>query len=871
MMKRTLLPVLLAVAAIAANAQLKIEQPLVENLINPIGIDVLAPRFSWKLNSAEKNTTQTAYEIKVYDGKKQVWASGKQNSDQSVFVPYAGPALSSNKKYTWQVKVWDNHGKSSSGAPSSWQMGLLQAQDWKANWIEAQVQEDTLLYSPHLFRKEFNTSKKVKSATAYITAHGVFEASINGKRVGDAYMAPGWTSYNKRLQYMAFDVTNLLQQGKNAVGVYLGSGWYRSPLAWLSNKNIYGDKIALLLQVNITYQDGSEETVITDESWKAINNGPVRSSEIYAGEIYDARMEIKDWDKTGFNDSGWQNVKSQPYAKDILIAEYNEPIKKHEVLKAVKVITSPKGEKIVDFGQNLVGWVQINIKGNKGDSLKISHAEVLDKDGNFYTENLRAAKQENIYVLNGEQKTYEPHFTFQGFRYIKIEGYNGNIEPANFTAVALYSAMRPNGEFTCSNPMINQLQKNILWGQKGNFLDVPTDCPQRDERLGWTGDIQVFSRTAAFNMNVHNFLSKWLKDLSADQLKDGNVPCVIPGIFGGWMAGSSGWADASTIIPWEMYKVYGDRKFLEEQYESMKAWVGYIQSQSTNNLWNKGHHFGDWLFYRPNDDVDGRSAITDKFLIAQCFWAGSTQILINTAKILGKQEDATKYTASLAKIKEAFLKEYLTANGRMVSGTQTAYVLALHFDMLPGNMQKQAADRLVENIKSYDYHLTTGFLGTPYLCHVLSRFGHTAVAYKLLMQDTYPSWLYPVKMGATTIWERWDGQKTDGTFQNPGMNSFNHYAYGAIGDWMYRSVAGIDLVEPGYKKFRIKPEVDSSLSHASATYESVYGKISSGWERKDGKVIVKLSVPANTSAEVVLPGINQTVGSGNYEFSYLVE
>jgi alpha-L-rhamnosidase len=870
-MKRTLLLILSACSYITMQAQLKVEQPVVENLVNPIGIDIKTPRFSWKLNSPEKNTVQTAYQLSVYDARKQLWSSGKQSSDQSVFVPYAGPALVSNRKYTWQVKVWDNHGKSSSSSPASWQMGLLQPSDWSAHWIEAQVEEDTLLYSPHLFRKEFTTSKKIKSATAYITSHGIFEAMINGKRVGDAYLAPGWTSYNKRLQYLAVDITDLLQQGNNAIGVYLGSGWYRSPLAWMTNKNIYGSKLALLLQLNITYTDGSEEKVITDESWKANNNGPVRSSELYAGEIYDARMEFRDWTKTGFDDSQWKNVKNQPHSKEVLIAAYNEPIKKRETLKAVRLITSPKGEKIIDFGQNLVGWVEINIKGNKGDSLKIFHAEVLDKEGNFYTENLRAAKQENIYVLSGEQKIYQPHFTFQGFRYIKIEGYKGEIKPEDFTAAVLYSDMRPNGEFVCSNPMINQLQKNIVWGQKGNFLDVPTDCPQRDERLGWTGDIQVFARTAAFNMDVHNFLTKWLKDLAADQLKNGSVPCVIPGILGEMMAGSSGWSDASTIIPWEMYKVYGDKKILEEQYESMKAWVDYVQSQSPNNLWNSGHHFGDWLFYRPNDDLDGRSAITDKFLIAQCFWAGSTQIVINTAKLLNKQNDVEKYTASLAKIKEAFLKEYLTSSGRMVSGTQTAYVLALNFDMLPEGMRSQAADRLVENIKSYDYHLTTGFLGTPYLCHVLSRFGHTDIAYKLLLQDTYPSWLYPVKMGATTIWERWDGQKTDGTFQNPGMNSFNHYAYGAIGDWMYRCVTGIDLVEPGYKKFKIKPEIDASLNYARASYESVYGKISSGWERKDGMIVVKVTVPANTSAEIILPGTTQTVGSGNYEFNYLVE
>lgn len=873
MIKTLLLSILFAgCISLHAIAQVNVGHLLVENLINPIGIDNTTPRFSWKLYSNTKNTLQTAYEIRVLHEKKNIWNTGKQASDQSVLVAYSGPALELNKRYTWQVRVWDNHGKVSSwSAPATWQMGLLRPSGWKASWIEAQVEEDTLMLSAHLLRKQFSASGKIKSATAYITSHGVFEAMINGKRVGDSYLSPGWTSYNKRLQYQAFDVTGLVQQGNNAVGVTLGSGWYRTPLVWPSNKNLYGSKLALLFQMHIVFTDGTEETIISDESWKAENNGPIRRSEIYNGEIYDANLEKKDWTKYGYDDNNWKSVKIQAFPKEHIIAEINEPVKKHETFKALKLITTPKGEKVIDFGQNLVGWVVVNIKGNRGDSLKMYHAEILDKEGNFYTENLRSAKQENIYVLNGEQHTYEPHFTFQGFRYIKLEGIKGEIDPSNFEAVALYSDMHTDGDFTCSDSLINQLQKNIQWSQKGNFVDVPTDCPQRDERLGWTGDAQVFSRTAAFNMNVRNFFSKWLKDLAADQLKDGKVPAIIPSLFEGWAGGSAGWGDASTIIPWDMYQVYGDKQFLIDQYESMKAWISFIQANSTNDLWNTGHHFGDWLFYRPNDDTDGRSAITDKFLIAQCFWAHSTQIVINVAKILGKPEDVDYYTTLLNKIKAAFIKEYLTENGRMVSGTQTAYVLALNFDMFPEALRKQAADRLVENIKSYDYHLTTGFLGTPYLCHVLTRFGHTDIAYKLLLQESYPSWLYPVKMGATTIWERWDGQKIDSSFQTSDMNSFNHYAYGAVGDWMYRVIAGIEIAAPGYKKIRIEPRTDTSLSYARATYESVYGTISSGWERKDGKITLKVSIPANTSADIVLPGSTQTVGSGNFEFSYLAE
>ena len=436
-----------------------------------------------------------------------------------------------------------------------------------------------------------------------------------------------------------------------------------------------------------------------------------------------------------------------------------------------------------------------------------------------------------------------------------MQGFRGQLQPENFTAVALYSDMQPTGNFSCSNPLINQLQHNIQWGQKGNFLDVPTDCPQRDERLGWTGDAQVFSRTATFNMNVNNFFAKWLKDIAADQFSTGSVPFVVPNVLGAGAGGSTGWADVSTIIPWNVYLAYGDKKVLEDQYKSMKAWVNYMTDSSKNNLWNTGFHFGDWLFYRPDDDNDGRAAVTDKYLIAQCFYAHSTQLLINAAKVLGKNDDVTLYSELLQKIKDAFIKEYVTPNGRLVSGTQTAYVLALNFDMLPESLRKQATERLVDNIEDYENHLTTGFLGTPYLCHVLSRFGYTNVAYKLLLQQTYPSWLYPVKMGATTIWERWDGIKPDSTFETPGMNSFNHYSYGAIGDWMYRVVAGIDTYEdePGYKHIKIMPHIGGDFTFAKADLKTYYGNINSSWKVDGNEIIFDVEIPCNTKATIYIP------------------
>ncbi|MEY2917480.1 MAG: hypothetical protein RIS73_1194 [Bacteroidota bacterium] len=865
MKKNILLLLCLQCFFIAAVAQLKVENLRTENLQNPIGIDVLQPNFSWQLSSDQRNVMQAAYEIRVgafpaaLVKGEGIWKTGKINSGQSIHVSYNGAALVSGKKYYWQVRVWDNNGKASAwSAITFWQMSLLQQTDWKAQWIEPGYKEDSVFASP-LLRKVFNSTKKIKSATAYITAHGLYEAQINGKRVGDAYLTPGWTSYNKHLQYQCYDVTTQLKNGINAIVVTLGDGWYRGNFSFDSRRNIYGKDIALLFQLDIIYMDGTTETVVSDNSWKS-STGAIRSQGIYAGETIDARLDKNGWTLAGYDDSNWSTVKTADFSKAVLKASYNEPIKKHEAIQPVKIITTPKGEKVIDFGQNLVGWVQLKVKGNAGDKITISHAEELDKNGNFYTENLRAAKAQDIYLLKGnEEEIFEPHFTFHGFRYAMLEGYPGELKPENFTAMVLYSDMEQTGSFSSSNPLINQLQHNIEWGLRGNFLDVPTDCPQRDERMGWTGDAQAFFRTATFLRGVNNFFTKWLKDLSLDQVKTGSVPHVIPNVLGetGWATGgSAGWSDASTIIPWEMYLVYGDKRILKAQYSSMKAWVGYMQSQSTNDLWNKGSHFGDWLFYTMADDNDGKAAITNKYLIAQCFYAYSTQLLINAATALGKDDDVKTYTTLVQKVKEAFLKEYTTANGATMSNTQTSYVLALHFDMLPENLRQQAADRLVANIKEYKNHLTTGFLGTPYLCHVLSRYGYTDVAYTLLLQETYPSWLYPVTKGATTIWERWDGIRTNGDFQAITMNSFNHYAYGAIGDWMYRIMAGLDTEAGdgvGYKKIRIQPHIGGGFTHVAASYQTLYGKLSSSWKIQDGKLIFNVEIPANSTATIYIP------------------
>jgi alpha-L-rhamnosidase len=861
-MKRSFFLSLTALSVFFSSAQVKVENLLCEHLTNPIGIDIIKPRFSWQLSGNHRNLLQTAYEIRVgstantNEVKDISWTSGHVLSGQSVYVPYSGSPLQSGKRYYWQVRVWDNlKNVSSWSLPAFWEMGLLQASDWRAKWIEPGYTEDPVMRPSPYFRKMFTVNKKIQSARLFITSHGLYEAYLNSSRIGENLLTPGWTSYDKRLQYQVYDVTGLLQQDGNAIGVVLGNGWYRGNLVWEGKRDIYGKDLGVLAQLKIDYADGSSDMIVSDESWKS-TTGAIKFSEIYHGEIQDARNEKQGWVSAAYNDADWNGIQVKEYSKNKLVATYNEPVQKHEIFKPIRIFTTPKGENVIDFGQNLVGWVQVNVKGKAGDSVRIYHAEVLDKEGNFYTANLRAAKQKNIYVLKGgEEEHFEPHFTFQGFRYIKIEGFPGIIKPENFTAVALYSDMKETGGFTTSNSLINQLQHNIEWGQKGNFLDVPTDCPQRDERLGWTGDAQVFSRTASFNRDVKNFFSKWLKDVALDQTEGGAVPYVVPNVLDKNAVGSAGWADAATIIPWNMFLVYGDTAILKDQYESMKAWVGYMQNNSTNYLWNKGFHFGDWLFYRPFDDNDSRAAVTDKYLISQCFFAYSTELLIRAAKVLRNSEDEKKYTVLLKNIKGAFLKEYVTPGGRLVSSTQTAYVLALNFDMLPESMRKGAAKRLADNIVSYNNHLTTGFLGTPYLCHVLSRFGYDSIAYKLLLQESYPSWLYPVKMGATTIWERWDGLKPDSSFQTPGMNSFNHYAYGAIGDWMYRVISGIDTYEnsPGYKKIKIKPVIGGGFTEASGNYQTPYGQVSSHWKLNGRQLQFDVDIPANTTATVYVP------------------
>lgn len=876
---------------------------------NPIGIDVLKPRMSWELISTERGTMQTAYQIHVGASvadlakKKFVWDSGKQLSDASIHVVYEGPALASARRYYWQVEAWDNLGHDSGWSePAFWEMGLIAASDWKAKWITPQLKEDAAISNPSpMLRRAFEVKKDIASARLYVSAMGLYEMQINGKRVGNQYFTPGWTAYDFRYQYQTYDVAEWLRPGDNCLGSILGDGWFRGNLGFEHNRNAYGKQVALLAQLVITYKDGKQEIVGSDGSWKAAT-GAILSSDIYNGETYDARLERSGWSEAGYSDKDWVGVSVVESPKAKLVAPAGPPVRAIEEIKPVKLIRTPGGDRVIDMGQNMVGWVRVRVSAPAGTTITLRHAEVLDSKGNFYTENLRTARETNRYTTRGGGvETFEPHFTFQGFRYVAVDGWPGELSLDAFTGVVVHSAIEPSGTFETSNEMLNKLQHNIVWGQKGNFLDVPTDCPQRDERLGWTGDAQVFARTACFNHDSAAFYTKWLKDVTLDQEDDGAVPYVIPNALSHstrkGQSASAGWADVSTVVPWTVYLSYGDRRVLEEQYPSMKAWVEYMRKQAGERyIWDNGFTFGDWLAFATNDS-DYPGATTDKDLIQTAYFARSTDLLRATAEVLGKKEDAAEYAALLDHIRTAFQKEFVTPNGRLASNTQTAYSLELAFDLLPESQRQQAAERLADDVRSFE-HLTTGFLGTPLLCKVLSDYGYYDEAYMLLNRKEYPSWLYPITKGATTIWERWDGIKPDGSFQNPGMNSFNHYAYGAIGEWMYRVIAGIDIdpAQPGYKHALIQPHPGGGLTSAKASVHSMYGKVASAWEVKDGKMTLSIEVPANAMATVRLPGakiedvaekgqpvqtdaaissvrkadgaVFANVGSGTYEFVY---
>jgi len=903
---------LLALAVLVAQvAQVgpTVEGLRVEYLTNPIGIDVVQPRLSWRIASARRNTMQAAYQLQVGTseailarGANLLWDSGRVTSDASVFVDYAGPPGTSRTRYYWRVRVWDASGRASPWSrPSFWETGLLQPGDWTAQWIGPPPTTSDSLPSPSpLLRGSFQVAERVRSARLYVTSLGLYEAYLNGQRVGDQLFTPGWTSYRRRLQYQTYDVTQLVRPGANVVGAMLGDGWYRGQLGFFGQRNLYGPRLGLRAQLEIRYESGRTERIVSDMGWKT-TPGPVLASDIYGGETYDARRELIGWTSAPFDDQGWAAVALVDPPPATLVATLSPPVRRVRELRPASIRRAPSGEMLFDLGQNFTGWARLTVTGPAGTTVTMRFGEVLDKGGNLYTANLRAAAQTDRYTLSGKSReVYEPHFTFHGFRYVAVAGLPSQPDSTTITGIAVSSDLTQTGSLVTSDSLLNQLQRNIVWGQRSNFLDVPTDCPQRDERLGWTGDAQVFARTAAYNMDVNGFFAKWLGDVAADQDPSGSVPWVIPNPLGGdsvRFAGTAGWSDVAVIIPWTMYLTYGDRRLLERQYPSMRAWVDYARRRAGPDLiWTPGWQFGDWLALH-SDDPSYPGATTGTDLIATAFLAHSTDLVSRTAAVLGRRNDADSYQARFQALRDAFNREFVSTTGRVGENTQTAYALAIAFDLLPDSLIAAAAGRLARDVEARDHHLTTGFLGTPYLLHVLGATGHLGAAFALLTQRTYPSWLYPITRGATTMWERWDGIRPDSSFEDPGMNSFNHYAFGAVGDWMYQNIGGIDLdaAAPGYRHARIAPRPGAGLTSANASIETGYGKLSTAWKLEGQRFVLDVTVPANTSAEITMwdarlddvreGGVSLTardgiraahqrgndvvvdVGSGNYSFA----
>ncbi|MBP1965226.1 glycoside hydrolase family 78 protein [Paenibacillus aceris] len=851
-----------------------------EYLTNPIGLDVLKPRLFWQLRADNRGVEQSAYHImvassreKLEDGQADMWDSGKVDSNASTHVQYEGKPLQSQGEYYWKVRIWDGAGEVSAWSETAfWMMGMLSRGEWKAQWIGRKSEPEALLQPSPFLRKSFEIGKKVRRAIAYATALGVYDLHLNGERIGDRF-APGWTDYNTRVQVQAVDITEKLTAGDNAFGVILGDGWYAGTVGFLGDK-VYGERPFFLMQVSLDYEDGTKESIMTDRSWTT-SRGPIQYSDMIKGEAYDAREELTGWHEPGYDDSSWEAPDVRSGYNGLLVAAVEPPIRITQTLKPISLKKTATGTYIYDMGQNMVGWTAVKVQGERGTMITLSHAEILNPDGTLYVDNLREACQQDHYILKGEgQESYEPHFTFHGFRYVELIGYPGEPDLDTITGKVVHSDTPVTGKLETSDAMVNQLYSNITWGQRGNFLSVPTDCPQRDERLGWTGDAQIFARTAAYNMDVSRFFSKYVWDMVDCQQPSGAFTDVAPDA--GWIRhknwntrlnwfapDNSGWGDAGVIIPWTLYLMYGDKRVLETHYEAMVKWVHYLKN-TTDELVRPGYaNYADWLSI---------GADTPNEVLATAYFAYSTKLLAQVAGVLGKTEDASQYQALFDDIAEAFRNAFVAEDGRIHGDTQTVYVLALQFGLLTKEQRKQALERLVADIHGRGDRLSTGFLGVGYLLPALTDNGSLDVAYKLLTQEAFPSWMYSIKHGATTIWERWDGWTEEQGFQTPSMNSFNHYSLGSVGEWMFRYMAGIeaDPEAPGFQHVIISPKPGGNLSWVKASYESLYGCIKVEWSRSDeGDFRLQVEVPANTTATIHVPGQTSSVhkvGSGSYVF-----
>ncbi|TBN18724.1 glycoside hydrolase family 78 protein [Hyunsoonleella pacifica] len=853
-----------------------------EQFKNPIGFYDATPSFSWKLPQDKNIKKQTAYSIVVASkpellpNNADLWESEKVESEQTLFVKYKGKKLSSRQKVYWQLKFWDQDKKASAWSEvANFELGLLHNSDWQAKWISLpkvdkakSPKTNKTSYKVQYLRNEFTLDSKIESARLYITAKGLFEAEINGKKVGDDVMAPGWTPYNKRIETLTYDVTDHLQDGSNAIGIALAEGWYAGRLMLRGYPKV---SPKVMCQLEVKYTNGDVKTFITDESWKATQEGPIVYAGIYDGEQYDERKEQKSWSLTSFDPTNWQKVVAEDRDTQIsLTPKRHNTVKSVEELTPIAITQIDKGVVIFDMGQNMVGVPRIKVPMKKDGTLKIRFAEMLQQDGRMYTKNYRGAVSTDYYTAKEDGKIeYQPTFTFHGFRYVELSGFDANatLDKSWVTGVVQHSNYNLNVEFNSSHEKLNQLQSNIIWGLRGNTLDIPTDCPQRDERAGWTGDAQVIAPTSFFLGDVHSFWMSWLQSVRDDQDEDGAVPVMVPSL-GGKLKAGAGWSDVITIVPWETYQRTGDVGVLEENYASMKKWVGFYQSNAKDHIVKMFTH-GDWLQPYSTHKRDERFGITSNKLIITAHYAHSVNLTAQAARVLGFESEAKEYELLFHAIRDVFQDSFFDTQGRIIEGpeTQTAYLLALAFDLLDDELAQKAVPHLLEQIKLTDNHLRTGFIGTPLLPLVLDKIGETDLMYEILFKETYPSWFYSINQGATTMWERWNSYTHKDGFNKGGMNSFNHYAYGAIGRWMYERIAGIKPVKVGYKEIEIAPIPGGPLTSASATYNSPYGKVSSSWKIVNKQFNLDIIVPPNTTAQVFVPGnAQETIKVNGVEF-----
>ncbi|SDT36287.1 alpha-L-rhamnosidase [Microlunatus soli] len=860
-----------------------------------LGIGTATPRISWQID-AEPRWSQRGYQIELTrhpatagDAPTAPTVFEGQGNDQ-LLVPWPDEPLASREQATIRVRVEGADVEDQQEQLSPWSepltitVGLLEPQDWQAVpvgipwWEDAESDERR----PALLRRDFDVDGEVASAILYASAHGLYQLELNGRRIGDEELAPGWTSYPRRLRYSTHDVTELITAGSNAIGSWLGDGWYRGRLGWRGGfRNLFGHDQALIAQLEIRYTDGRTVIISSDHRWRAAPS-PIEHSGIYDGETYDARAEQHGWSEPGFDDSDWSWVKVGQRDPRTLVAPDGPPVRCTQELQPIAVLDTPSGKQVVDFGQNFAGRVRLSVNGPAGTEITLRTAEVMQQ-GEIYTRPLRDARSTDRYILAGrDREEWEPRFTIHGFRYVEVTGWPGDLRQAvadgRLVGRVLHSDLEPTGSFSSSDAKLNKLHENVRWSMRSNFVDLPTDCPQRDERVGWTGDIQVFAPTASFLYDCSGFLRSWLRDLAVEQLPDGTVPWYLPVIpaHAMWtpIRPGAAWGDVAVLTPWVLYERFGDRQLLHDQYPSAKAWVDLVDRLAgPGHLWDTGFQLGDWLDpdAPPQDPADAK---TDRYLVATAYFARSTATLARMAEVLDNTEDAIRYRELAARIRDAFRHRYVTTDGdgglRMTSDAQTAYALAISFDLLPDEASRLAAGRrLAELVAEAKNRISTGFVGTPLITEALSSTGQLDRAYDLLLETACPSWLYAVEQGATTIWERWDSQLPDGTV-NPGtMTSFNHYALGAVADWLHRVVAGLDPVEPGYRRIAFRPRPGGGLTSAQAELATPYGPAAIGWRLDDHRLVIDTRVPTGATAFLDLPDrdpVEVSTGSNTFTF-----